>query len=78
MVTEQLDEKFTQTELTSLKNEVTDLREQERIKQDQIQGLQHKVHIPLQGTVNETDKRPLLPTSCSASDPILVPGARQT
>ena len=44
MVSEQLDEKFTQTELSSLKNEVTELREQERIKQDQIEGLQDKVH----------------------------------
>jgi predicted nucleic acid-binding Zn-ribbon protein len=44
MVSEQLDEKFTHTELSSLKNEVTELREQERIKQDQIQGLQNKMH----------------------------------
>ena len=44
MATPQLDEQFTQTELSSLKTELTELREQERIKQDQIQNLQSTVH----------------------------------
>lgn len=48
METKVLDEKFTQTELSALKHELNELRERERIKHDQIQGLQHTMHHMVQ------------------------------
>jgi integrase len=48
MATQQLDEKFTQTELSSLKTELTELREQERIKEQRVQQLQNAVNAMAQ------------------------------